>query len=218
MTARKKVKLEDAIRTTKMQVDINEENVTLLRKAYRSAESASPLASYAQQQLYSDESNLGFEGKYWKRQCEALLQDSVAVIEKLRSLLLQYDNQQCSKGTSNAELQHAAHIINIYKTLSGISVDCISDGYAVCTVKNAVDRKGTVFRALLKADNTVTLQPRANVAYLPKYMQHEEITCDAVMVPVVLRDTLQEVFRGLQADDGSDSSETDSRLQRGHKH
>jgi predicted amino acid-binding ACT domain protein len=207
MTARKKIKLEDAIRTTNMQVDINEANITLMRKAYRSAKCTSPLANYAQQQLYSDESNLGYEGKYWKRQCEALLQDRVTVVEKLGSLLKQYDNQLCRR---------SAQVIDVYKTLTGISVDCTSDGYAICTVKNAVDRKGTVFGAVLNADDTVTLQPRANVAYLPKYMQQEEITCDAVMVPVVLRDTLQEVFRGLQADDESGSSETDSLLEGRH--
>lgn len=213
MASRKRIKLEDAIRVAKVQVEIDDEAITLERS---SGPTECPISEYAQRKL-SDDTNLGYEAKYWKRQCELVCEDRStlerSLLDKLGSVLKRYDHlreyiktlEASVQETENehaSELDDAIALIDAYKSMTGMTIEGTGSEFT-CKVKNAVDRKGTVFCFTLNADN-VTIRPRANVSLLPTYLQHGEISCDIDMAPVLVRDTLQRVFDGLQSDDAAE--------------
>jgi hypothetical protein len=189
----------DAIKKSRVEVDIDDEMITLERKTVAVGSTQPPLGQYALKRLY-DDTELGYEAKYWKRKCEEACLERKALetklLGKLDGVIWCYDKLRSEKSEfdANSELNSYRLVLRAYQTLTGMIVEAQPDGKYRCTVRNSAEKKATVFDVTLAGESKVSFGPRANASLLPSYLREDEITCDAEQAPVVLRDTLQILF------------------------
>jgi hypothetical protein len=96
MAKRKVVSLEDAIRMTKVKVDMDEALITVDRGVVSNGGTQPPIGDYALHHLY-DDTKLGYDGKFWRSKCDALILERSELerdlLGKLRALLEKYETQ-----------------------------------------------------------------------------------------------------------------------------
>jgi hypothetical protein len=207
--------LEDAIRVTKVKVDMDEQLITVERDIVSRGSSIPPIGDFALQHLH-DGTKLSYDGKFWKGKCDTLPAERQELesifLEKMRAMLEKYDRQcellrllekkaqesthQIDSGQLCTDLAAAEEKLRVYETLTSMTIDITGEKEYTCKIKNPSERKGTIFQVALEcdSDNSLAVMPRANASLLPSYLRNEEIIIEPAFAPMVLRDTLLLVF------------------------
>lgn len=211
-----KISLEEAIRKAEVRVDLDDCCVTVDRARF--VPSCTQVGKYALDHINDDNANISYDGKFWRDKCAMLLsernnieaqlgQQLIEVQQKLDHLntyanTLKKENERLSKKRTILEskvgdTEAAVEKIGIYELLSGTTIEGGNRGEYICTVKNASARKATRFtlQKTQHADGNILVHPKGNVRLLPEYLQEGDIVCEAAVVPVLLGDVLQILFK-----------------------
>jgi hypothetical protein len=234
----KRVSLEEAIRVSRLKVEINDELITLQssKLADSGGMTVPPLGGYALKQLSDDDNeNLTYDGKFWKGKLRELynermsleqrlssqLKDTVGMYNELREYTLELE-QKCqlaknSDNESSLQLDSALEDkLKWYESLTSTKIDVLGETECRCTIKNKMQKKLTriefKFGKNSNDEDELCVLPRANIDLLPSYLQNE-IKCESAMAPVVFGDVLQAMFS-----DGSEEERANKDLNKESGH
>ena len=170
---RKTISLEDCIKKSRVEVEIDEKMITIERKRYTEIKDGTEpnIGEYAINQLNND-TQLDYEAKFWKGKCAKLIDErnnlEKQLLNKLGAVLQKYehlrdyskqlekissDDSSCNTDQSylKAEIETAMKKIHVYETLTSMKITATdgtrsgSEGEHICTITNPSERIGSVF-------------------------------------------------------------------------
>lgn len=214
--AKRKLTLDDAIRSAKVKVELDENCITIEKEDPLRGVDSTKIGEFAIDHMHDEDHNLNYQAKFWKRKCEQLsnerallekqLVDKIGVIvnkyDDLRSYsqLLEdkYENAPSvdAMNTMSSALATATAKIALYEMMTAMSVEIKEDREYVCTMKNPLARKAARFkiRQVKTSEGDLAVEPRANLRFLPEYLQQGEIICESSTAPMFMCDVISSLF------------------------